>query len=237
MTLPPARRMSDVAYEKLRQAIIRAEFEPGVPIEEKRVMERLEVGRTPLREALQRLSQEDLVKNVPQRGYFVSTTSATDLFQLIEFRQHAEVLAARLAAARASAGHLTDFGLILAEARAGAAAGNQDLAWNIEIDERMHRLVAKASGNGYLAQALNRLYALSVRSLYLSHVPITLIRDELETMQALHDALASRDADGAEAAMRRHLDFNVVNLVASGTRPAPHPVPAAVPGDGQGPGR
>jgi len=216
MKRSPARRMSDVAYEKLRQAIIRAEFEPGAPIEEKIVMERLEIGRTPLREALQRLSQEDLVKNVPQRGYFVSTTSAADLFQLIEFRLNAEALSARLAAARANAGHLAEFGRILDEAEAGAAADNQDIAWNIEIDERMHRLVANAGGNNYLAQALNRLYALSVRSLYLSHVPITLIRDELATMRTLRDALAARDADAAEAAMRRHLDFNVVTLVSGG---------------------
>ena len=69
-------------------------------------MRRLDAGRTPLREALQRLAQEDLIRNVPRRGYFVTDTSAADLFQVFEVRQSLEKLSARLAAERAGPDHL-----------------------------------------------------------------------------------------------------------------------------------
>lgn len=206
-------RKSDSAYERLRSAIIRAELEPGSLIEEREMMERLDIGRTPLREALQRLAQEDLVLAVPQRGFFVSATSAADFFQLSEFRDHSEVLAIRSAAVRITDQQLERLKGIIDEAREGVAAKVMDQDWHLGIDERLHKLVAEASGNRYLAQALNRLYALSVRSLYVARVPVTLLFEELENFSAIYDALAAHDADRAEHAMRNHLDIPTVHAV------------------------
>ncbi|MDQ0472745.1 GntR family transcriptional regulator [Labrys wisconsinensis] len=211
-TSEPKRRLSDTAYEGLRTAIITAELKPGEPIEERALMARLGVGRTPLREALQRLAQEDLVLAVPQRGYFVSSTSAADSFHLTEFRVHSEVLACRMAATRIDAAGLAALAALLDEARAGVAARRTELAWHLGIDERLHRLIAEATGNVYLAKALNRLYALSVRSLYVARIPITLIFDELDNFTAIHDALAARDPDRAERAMRQHLTDNALQM-------------------------
>lgn len=211
-------RLSDVAYQGLRTAIIRAELLPGSPIDEKECMERLEVGRTPLREALQRLAQEDLLLAVPQRGYFVSSTSATDFFQLQEFRLQAEVWAARLAATRISDVQLNRFAALIEEARAGVEAKRMETEWHLGIDEEMHRLIAEASGNSYLVQALTRLYALSVRSLYVSRMPVALLFEDLKDMVVIHEALSSRNPDNAEQAMRAHLSVSATNLI----RPVEH---------------
>lgn len=211
-------RKSDSAYERLRSAIIRAELEPGSLIEEREMMERLEIGRTPLREALQRLAQEDLVLAVPQRGYFVSATSAADFFQLSEFRDHSEVLAIRNAAVRITDQQLIRLKNIIDEAREGVAAKIMDQDWHLGIDEQLHRLVAEASGNRYLAQALNRLYALSIRSLYVARVPVTLLFEELDNFSDIYDALAAHDADRAEHAMRKHLDLPTVQAVPATAR-------------------
>ena len=67
-------RQSDAVYEELRRLIVRTDLPPGSPVEEGPLMKRLGAGRTPLREALQRLAQEDLIRNVPRRGYFVTDT-------------------------------------------------------------------------------------------------------------------------------------------------------------------
>ncbi|MCM2474240.1 GntR family transcriptional regulator [Rhizobium sp. CG5] len=208
-------RLSDVAYHGLRNAIIKAELLPGLPIDEKNCMDMLGVGRTPLREALQRLAQEDLVLAVPQRGYFVSSTSASDFFQLQEFRLQAEVMAARMAAVRISSGQLDAFASLIEEARIGVEAERMDIEWHLGIDEQMHRLIAEASGNTYLAQALTRLYALSVRSLYVSRLPVALLFEDLKDMVEIHAALESRDPNIAEAAMRGHLRVSATNLIRS----------------------
>lgn len=216
-------RLSDVAYHGLRNAIIKAELLPGSPIDEKDCMDLLGVGRTPLREALQRLAQEDLLLAVPQRGYFVSSTSATDFFHLQEFRLQAEVWAARLAATRISDGQLNRLAVLIEEARAGVEAGRMDIEWHLGTDEEMHRIITEASGNGYLAQALTRLYALSVRSLYVSRLPVAMLFEDLDDMVMIHDALASRDPDQAEAAIRAHLGVSATNLIRAVEPPGRQP--------------
>lgn len=218
-------RQSDHAYDKLRQLIIRAELRPGAVIEEAAMMERLGVGRTPLREALQRLAQEDLIENVPRRGYFVNEITAADLFHVFEVRQSLEGFAARLAAERAQPTHLAEFEAMMVEARAGIADDNRDLDWNLRVDEWFHRIIVQATGNPHLQSAINRQYGLAVRTLYLSRVPITLIREEIENYELMYAALTAHDPDAAEAAMRKHLDFDPSAVFRQSQRAAT-PIPA-----------
>lgn len=207
-----SQRQSDAAYESLKQLIIRAELRPGAVIEEAVMMERLGVGRTPLREAVQRLAQEDLLESVPRRGYFVTEITAADLYNVFEVRLHLEAFAARLAAERIRPHQLAEFDALLEEGRAGIAADRRDLDWNLGIDERFHRIVSQATGNPYLVAAINRHLGLSVRTLYLSRVPITLIRDEIATYEEMRAALAAGDPAAAEDAMRKHLDFDPTEM-------------------------
>lgn len=216
-------RQSDAVYEELRRLIVRTELSPGSLVEESALMQRLDVGRTPLREAMQRLLQEDLIRNVPRRGYFVTETSAADLFRLFEVRLCLECLSARLAAERAGEGHLAELRALLDEGREGIGAGNEDLTWNIAVDERFHRILAEAGGNSYLVAAINRYYALSVRVLYLSHVRLTLVRDEIRNFEAMVEAVAEHDARRAEAVMRNHLTINPMTML--GVRQPPEPEP------------
>ena len=96
------------------------------------------------------VTAETLKVAVPQRGYFVSSTSATDFFQLQEFRLQAELWATRLAATRISDTQLDSLAALIKEARAGVEAKRMEIEWHLGIDEEMHRLIAEASGNAYL---------------------------------------------------------------------------------------
>jgi DNA-binding FadR family transcriptional regulator len=93
------------------------------------------------------------------------------------------------------------------------AADNRDPAWNLDIDERFHGLISAASGNRTLAATLTRFYGLSVRTLYLSKTPITLVKDEIANFVAVFEAIAAGDPDRAERAMRKHLEFDPMTIV------------------------
>ena len=221
-------RQSDAVYEELRRLIVRTDLPPGSPVEEGPLMKRLGAGRTPLREALQRLAQEDLIRNVPRRGYFVTDTSAADLLQVFEVRQSLEELSARLAAERAKPEHLEEYDQLLRQAQRGIAEGNEDMTWNLGVDEWFHQLLARASANVYLVGAINRYYGLSVRVHYLSRLPLTMVREEVEKYEAMFAALQRKDGNRAAAVMHQHLFFDPMTLIAlSRQSPAPNPNPMA----------
>jgi len=210
MAKRPRKRQSDKAYEQLKQLIVQCELEPGTLIDERELMERLGVGRTPLREALQHLAQENLVDIVPRRGIFVAEASATDLAHVFELRTHLEGLAVQLAARRATPRHIAALEQFLTEA--AAEADCDDLQWNLETDRRFHELIAEAAGNPYLQQMLDRLYNLAVRLLYLSMTRMTLIREELSTYRTIVDAIEAHDEEKAEEAIRVHLRLSLIPL-------------------------
>src|ERR1700730_9993320 len=97
-----ARSQGERAYLLIRDQIVTLKLAPGSVIEEAKLREELGLGRTPIREALQRLAHENLVSFVPHRGTFVSDINLTDLHRLTEVRTEMEGYAARLAADRAT---------------------------------------------------------------------------------------------------------------------------------------
>src|SRR5215472_13709676 len=98
-----ARSQSEVAYARLLERIVSLEMPPGSVVNEARLRDELSIGRTPIREALQRLARENLVKSVPHRGTFVTDVNITDLARITEVRVVLESHAARLAAEKLTA--------------------------------------------------------------------------------------------------------------------------------------
>ena len=94
--------LADKAYYAIRDMIVSLQLRPGAVINERALIERLGIGRTPVREALRRLAQEQLVEVYPRRGMFVTTVEIRDLASLCEVRDVLESHAARLAAERAT---------------------------------------------------------------------------------------------------------------------------------------
>lgn len=197
---------SDVALRGLRDIIMTGELAPGSLISERDMVERLGVGRTPLREALVRLSESGFVKAVPRHGYFAADLSYTDLEHGFEMRRCLEAFGVRLAAERATPGQLAALNTFLDDARSGM--DSDEKSWNIEMDRRFHGLVAEASGNPYLVAVVADLFDLSVRLLYTSHRKATLVSEELDLYEEVVRAIAAGDADRAETGMRSHLELS-----------------------------
>lgn len=190
-----------------------AELPPGTPLDERELMEALGVGRTPLREAVLRLEHERLVRSLGRRGYIVAETSPLDLFRAFELRREIECFGAGCAAERRTEKDLRALDAFLERVVSDMDVMAGNMAWNLEADEEFHRVVAEASDNRFVSESLAYLYGLSVRSLYTSRVPATLVRDEVGVYREVHSAIARRDSVAAADAMGRHLTVSPIGTV------------------------
>jgi DNA-binding GntR family transcriptional regulator len=178
------------------------ELPPLSAIDEQALMEDLQLGRTPIREALQRLAAENLVSIVPRRGIFVADISLTDLQKVFELRMVLEAFCARLAAQRASEGQLAELEALMRELEGVPADDSRVL---MSIDERFHELLYQSADNEFLADALRRLHALSFRIWHLVLERLGSVRGAMEQHIDITRALQAGDAARAEMLVRQHV--------------------------------
>ncbi|NIV77093.1 MAG: FCD domain-containing protein, partial [Gammaproteobacteria bacterium] len=134
---------------------------PGAVVAEKPLIEELGIGRTPIREALQRLAVEGLLHHMPNRGMFVSEISATSVQQIYEFRELIDGYAARLAATRATPEDAEDL-MQLHEALVQATE-EDDVDRYVALDRAFYLVLARAATNTYLAEVIPRIFNLHLR--------------------------------------------------------------------------
>ncbi len=201
---PAAARMrGDLAYHVLRGKILRLEIAPAALINEAELMATLEVGRTPLREALQRLCRENLVVILPRRGTLVADLNLSDLQKVSEMRRELEPFAARLAAERATPAQIAAMQQNLRDTDALDGAG--DYRQLIELDARAHALLAEAAHNEFLSELLERMYNQVLRLWYVGLHRVGRLPEAIAEHHELVSAIAAHDADAAQAVMRRHV--------------------------------
>lgn len=196
--------LSEQAYVRLRELIVTLALAPGSVVDERELMERLGLGRTPVREALRRLAQEQLVEVYPRRGTIVAPVDVGDLTALSEARSTLEGFAARLAAERASDADREVARSLLAELPRVAAAGDE--RGLIELDQRIHRHVYRCARNRFVESTLTEYYALSLRIWFLALDRVTRLDDAVTEHGEILQAVCDGDADRAETVMRRHID-------------------------------
>jgi DNA-binding GntR family transcriptional regulator len=205
--LPPdpgaTRSLSDEAYYRIRDLIVSLELAPGSIVSERELMERLGLGRTPVREALRTLAQERLVDVYPRRGIFVSSVNARDLASLSEVRALLETHAAALAAERATPEERDEIQALIDDL--DATAGERDERRLIDLDQRIHRHVYRCTHNAHLEETLNRYYVLTLRIWFLALDRVARLDDAVQEHRELLEAIRDGDASAAGLAMRRHV--------------------------------
>ena len=195
-------RLSDRAYDLIKHMIITLELPPLATIDEQALMENLQLGRTPIREALQRLASEGLVFSAPHRGMFVADISITDLQKIFEARLALEGFCARLAAQRITPEQRAELEALVQELQRVKDGDTRAL---MDIDEGFHNLLYQAADNEFLADTLRRLHALSFRLWYLVLERLGDVRKAMEQHVEIASALKSRDADMAETLIKKHV--------------------------------
>src|SRR5215212_10820653 len=201
-----SRLVAERAYLELRDRIVTLRLAPGSALREDELMAELDIGRTPLREAVKRLALENLLSVQPRRGTFVSDVDATDIVNITEVRAELEGYAAELAAQRMDGVSRIAAESLLREVDELSRPGDQD--WLMRFDERIHRFTWEASGNPYLTETLERYFTHSLRIWYLVLERLPGLGHAVHDQVHLVEALLGGDADNARTIMREHvLDF------------------------------
>jgi DNA-binding GntR family transcriptional regulator len=192
-------------YHLLKRLIVTLELPPGAPLEERELMDRYSVGRTPLREAMFKLSHERLVVHSPRRGVRVSDLSILDLQEMIEARSSIEPLVTRRAATRVTSADLANLARILSDAEAAIEAG--DIETTVNLDVRFHAVIAWANDNRYFASMAEQMDTAMLRYWYISYTRKNGVPTSFAHHHALFDALAQGDPDLAERRSLEHIDI------------------------------
>jgi DNA-binding GntR family transcriptional regulator len=201
--------MPDTEVDRIEQTITEMitslELAPGDVVSLSELTQRLDCGRTPLRLALERLTEQGLVVSVPNRGILIAPLSLDEFAEAYEFAIAVEGFAARLAAERISQEELARLEDILAELREGTL----DYRRSIVLDKVFHLTIANATRNRFATQAAIELYNLlqryfESRADMMNHSEQTSWSIMVEELQAIVAALKNRDGAEAERRMRAH---------------------------------
>ncbi|MDX6752491.1 GntR family transcriptional regulator [Geminicoccaceae bacterium 1502E] len=188
--------LSSQAYALIEEMIVDGAAPPGHLLSEQALSQSLGIGRTPVREALQRLAANGLVRIVPRRGYYVSELDVREFFSMLDLRRELERYVATRVAARITppqAAALRDLGRRLRE-----AAARGDGRGVLRLDREFKSLLVELVANRFVGHAIEPLHALS-RQFYFVHVEQT--DQEIGNAHAdLLDAIADGDVERAAAA-------------------------------------
>lgn len=196
--------LTDRAYRELEERIVTLQLAPGSAVSEAELSQRLGIGRTPIREALQRLARERLVTILPRRGIIVSEINVKAQLRLLEVRREVERLVARSAARRATAEERARFAQI-ARDFTNSARSNDEVAF-IRTDREFNDLSVTAARNEFAAGAMGLMHALARRFWYLHYKQAADMPQTAKLHAAIARAIAARDEDAAATAMDSLLD-------------------------------
>jgi DNA-binding GntR family transcriptional regulator len=195
-----AETLTEKAYRALEEEIVTLRIPPGTVVSEAILSRRLGVGRTPVREALQRLAREWLVVIMPRRGIVVSELDPVRHLRLLEARREIERLLSRSAARRATHVQRTRFREI--------AAGMDEAALRVDdivfmrLDREFNLLVLDSARNEFAASAMTLMNGLSRRFWYVHYKQVA----DLPLAARLHATIARAIADGDQDTAGRSSD-------------------------------
>lgn len=201
------RSLAEEAYERLVRKITRLEIEPGAVLVEKDLMAEFGIGRTPLREAMQRLAIERLVNHQPNRGMFASEITAASVQQIYEFRAMLDGQAAGLAAMRATPAQIEELHRLHLDLVQATEEG--DIDGYVDADRQFYRVLGEAAHNAWLADSIPRIFNLHLRLWFFISRRI----GSWENIARAHEvmtrdvvaALSWRDTAKAKAAMETYV--------------------------------
>lgn len=198
------------AYTEIRQRAMTFAIRPGERINELQLAKELNVSRTPLREALNRLTAEDLLTFSVNRGFSCRELDAKEIFDLYELRQDLEAGIVRRVAERAERAELEEVLAFLHET--AELPEDTDVDRMVALDLKFHEWLAELSRN---RQMLDALKSVNTRTYFVRWVDMTDTRRDVtqgEHRQVVEHLLAG-EADAAEAVMRRHITRRMDQIV------------------------
>ncbi|MDB5821707.1 MAG: gntR [Herminiimonas sp.] len=202
--LGPSAKLTDLAYRKLEEAIVTLKLRPGTSVSESSLSKATGIGRTPVREAIQRLAREHLIHILPQRGLLIPEIDVSKQLRLLETRREIERLVCRSAAKRATASERDRFAR-LATAMSAAGEANDDVGF-IRLDGEFNELCIAAAHNEFSEGAMRLMHGLSRRFWYFHYKQAADLPEIARLHAAVASAIAKGDVRAAAAACDELLD-------------------------------
>ena len=197
-------KLPDLAYELIEEAIVTLRIPPGTSVSELTLSKATGIGRTPIREAIQRLARENLIFILPQRGLLIPEIDVSKQLRLLETRREIERLVCRSAARRSTPAQRSRFAELAKEfARAGAS--NDDVSF-IRFDREFNELCLAAAHNEFSEGAMRLMNGLSRRFWYYHYKQAADLPEIASLHAALAGAIASGDVAKAAVACDKLLD-------------------------------
>ena len=192
----------DLVYEQVRQMAANFEFKPAERINESELSKRLGASRTPLREAMNRLTAEGLLVFEPGRGFFCQPLTPELVVHLYELREALETAAIRAAVERASDDQIAAIGAFLTDTADRYVDGTPTKEI-VHLDEEFHLMIAGLSGNPELVNMIKLTYE------RIRYVRWIAMRERIDITHSAHlhifEALKDRNAQAAVERMRTHI--------------------------------
>lgn len=195
--------LNEQAYLAFRYRLITLRYKPGEYLNTAQVMDDLEMGRTPINQAIHRLSTEGLLQIIPRKGVMVAPLSIDDAMELIEVRLVNETLCAELASQKVNNMHLEKLRTLNRQiVHAGQSRDREEM---MLLDREFHQILADIAGNRRLSDILSVIHAQTQRfwATTLSNLPH--IEEVIREHDEIIDALASGDTQRASGAAREHI--------------------------------
>lgn len=199
--------LKDLVYLELKHKILTGEIVSQTRLMEIDLSEKMNVSRTPIREAIKKLADDGLVKIVPRRGAYVANISIKDMLDVFEVREDMEGFVAKLAAERIEESQKDELRKISAEYDAALKSpDNKDII--IELDEKFHNFIVSCCGNETLSELVKYVQELSLRFRYLYYNDFSLYESTAEQHHRLMEAIC----DGRSEEARTEADAHVKAL-------------------------
>src|SRR5690242_6040201 len=203
--LARAETLTEQAYRVIEEKIVTLRLRPGEVLSEQSLSASYGIGRTPVREALQRLARESLVTILPRKGILVSDINPRNQLLVLEVRRELERLLSRAGAERATQEQREQLQDI-ARGMDRASKANDDIAF-MRLDRELNRLMIEAAHNYYAALSMKLLQGLSRRFWYMRYREAA----DLPLCARLHAnqarAIAQGNGDAAARASDKLMDY------------------------------
>ncbi|BBH23042.1 GntR family transcriptional regulator [Paenibacillus baekrokdamisoli] len=206
MSEVPGRTLKEVAYERMKRSIVNGEWEGGTFLSEKWLSELLQMSKTPIRSALDRLEMMGLVKLSPNQGIVVQEVSLKKIMEIYQLRLSLETYAVNQLTGKLDALFLArlDENLKLQY----QAVENDDIIGYVELDRQFHETIISALDNEEYLDAMSR-----IQDKFLMAVRTTFIRNKkrlwgsMEEHRLIRDALAGNDSALTVDLIVKHIEF------------------------------
>ena len=190
-------------YQAIKEKILELELDPTQPIDEKMLVRQVDGSLTLVQQALERLEQDGLVVKQRRRWHVARSATASIMHEIFEVRTTLEAMCARLAAERITSDQIDRMEQVHRDFERVIREGDNNAL--LAVDRKFHQMLYEASGNRYLAKALDGMYTHIYRLSYFALDRMGSVRDIVEEHADILEALKAGDSRTAERHIQRHI--------------------------------